>query len=101
MKRDPKWLQAVGGRLEAARMVLQLDHIDMAKAAGTSAQAWSNYVRAERPLDIEKAIKLCDRYKLTLDWIFRGDPSGLPYELGEKLVPRGGSVVPLSKHRKR
>lgn len=29
-------------------------------------------------------MKLCDEYSLTLDWIYRGDPSGLPYRMWDK-----------------
>lgn len=100
MKRDEQWLQAVGKRLDDTRRVLQLDHIQMARAAKVSPQAWSNYVRGERPLDIEKAINLCDHYKLTLDWIYRGDPSGLPYSVGEKLAPSGGTVISLPRRQR-
>lgn len=98
-KRSAEWLAAVGVRLEVSRKALGVDHVDMAKAAKVSAQAWSNYVRGERPLDIEAASELCKKYKLTLDWIYRGDPDGLPYALGAKVAPRDAMVVPLPKRR--
>lgn len=99
-KRDAGWRAAVGKRLEDARKVLGVDHVDMARVANVSPQAWSNYVRGERPLSIEAASLLCDRYRLTLDWIYRGDPAGLPFELGEKLKPRDSMVVPLPTRRR-
>lgn len=73
----------------------------MARHADSRVAAWSNYVNALRPLDIEAAILLCDRFDLTLDWIYRGDPSGLPHRLATELehVARRpkAKVVPLKR----
>lgn len=98
-KRDAKWLSEVGDRLEALRVAFGHDQVDMATIAGASQAAYSNYVRGERPLDIEAAMALCRRFQVTLDWIYRGDPSGLPYALAEKLIPKLSTVVPLPRRR--
>ena len=100
--RDPEWLQGIAARLAATRDALGLRDIDLAKTVGASASRWGNYMQAKRPLDIEAAIRLCNRYQLTLDWIYRGVSAGLPLELGDKLdpAPRTGSkVVSLNKRR--
>lgn len=96
-RRDERWLAEVGARLEQARDALRLKHIDMARTADVTAAAWSNYVGGKRPISIDAAILLCDKYKLTLDWIYRGVPDGLPFHLGQALVSKSGTVIPLSR----
>lgn len=98
---DQVWLDQVGDRLNEARKALQLDHADMARAAGISLQRWSNYTNKHRPLSVDIAIALCNRYGLTLDWIYRGRPEGLPLALAERLAPKPPPhVIPIQKGKK-
>ena len=57
-----------------------------AAGAGIQKSTYSNYEKGEREPTVENAIKLCDRYELTLDWIYRGDPSGLKYTLADQII---------------
>lgn len=98
-KREDAWVRLLGERLEATRLALGLKHIEMARVAEVSAQRWSNYVRGERPIDIEPASRLCDRYHLTLDWIYRGVIVGLPHGLAARLLPDQPTIIPLKKKR--
>jgi transcriptional regulator with XRE-family HTH domain len=41
---------------------------------------WENAYEG-RVITLEAAIRLCGRFRLTLDWVYRGDPSGLPQTL--------------------
>lgn len=85
VKRDPQWLEDMAARLRATTEVLRLRDSEIARHAKVKVAAWSNYVNALRPLDIEAAILLCERFELTLDWIYRGDPAGLPHRLATEL----------------
>lgn len=111
-KRDEKWMKAVATRLEETRKALGLKHVDFAQAAEISSQRWGNYVAAAgkekvpkgaRPLDIEIAVKLCEsqKLKLTLDWIYRGDPAGLRYDLVDRLAPLLRPVAGVIQLKKR
>ena len=97
-KLPPDFQQALGARLESARSALGIRHIDMAKVAGLSPQAWNNYVSGIRPLSIPSASLLCERYGLTLDWIYRGKTGGLPHALVQRLEPGlSENVVPIKR----
>ncbi len=101
--RDPQWLEDVAARIRATTKALGLRDGEMARHAKSGVAAWSNYVNAHRPLDVEAAIRLCDRFGLTLDWFYRGDLSRVPKELADQLEPqsvRKGTVVPLKKRPK-
>ena len=87
VKRDPAFLAAVGERLAKTTAALQLLDIEMAQRDGVTTRAWSICVNGLRPLDLDAAIRLCDRTKITLDWIYRGDLSGVARELADKIDP--------------
>ena len=99
IKKNDNWQKLVGQRLETAAKVLDKKQVDMGTVAGASPQAWNNYVHGARPLPIDAAISLCNRFGLTLDWIYRGDPSGLPRALADKLAPMPDSSIIAIKRR--
>lgn len=71
----------VARRLRRSRMALGLDQQDFGTRAGLSQPQYNQFEKGKRRLTLEAALLLCNEYGLTLDWIFRGDPSGLPYRL--------------------
>jgi transcriptional regulator with XRE-family HTH domain len=71
----------VGRRLVSARKALGLDQQQFGTRAGLSQPLYNMYENGKRLLTLQAAMKLCDEYHLTLDWLYRGDPSGLPYKL--------------------
>lgn len=82
---DPTSKEAVSARLELTRDALGLSGREFAGAAGIGDSTYSNYKKAKRRPEIDHALRLCDRFELTLDWIYRGDPSGLKYGLAQKI----------------
>lgn len=56
-----------------------------AEEAGLTQAHYNKFDTGSRPLSLGAAMKLCHRYGLTLDWLYRGDPSGLPYALHMKI----------------
>lgn len=88
----PKWGMAesnksLASRLKLTREALGLKPADICKVLKEGANAWSQYESGERRITLRVAIKFCDAYGLTLDWIFRADPSRLPHEIRVKLPP--------------
>lgn len=75
----------VARRLSRARRALDLDQEQFGAGAGLSQPRYNQYETGRRLLTLPAAMMLCERYLLTLDWIYRGDPSGLPYRLHDKI----------------
>jgi transcriptional regulator with XRE-family HTH domain len=72
----------VGRRLRLSRRALgDLDQQEFGEEAGLSQSRYNKFETGSRPLTLEAAMKLCERWGLTLDWLYRGDPSGLPHKL--------------------
>jgi transcriptional regulator with XRE-family HTH domain len=75
----------IGRRLQHTRQALGVGQTAFAERARISATAYNQYETGKKRPSIENAIALCDTYGLTLDWIFRGDPSNLRYELADTI----------------
>lgn len=78
--------KAIGERLVLTRMALEMAPGAFATSAGIAKSTYSQYETGERTPSLPYALKLCERYELTLDWIYRGDPSGLKYALAEQII---------------
>ena len=74
-------------RLHLTLDALEASQADVCRATGLKANRLSQYVSGERPLTLDAAVKICDAYGVTLDWLFLADPSGLPGKLHSKLAP--------------
>lgn len=75
----------IGKRLALARAVVGTGQADFAEKAGIAQNTYNQYERGKKRPSVDNALKLCDTYMLTLDWIYRDDPSGLPYRLADSL----------------
>lgn len=75
----------VARRLAAARKALGLDQEEFGAGGNLSQPRYNQYETGRRLLTLSAAMALCERYNLTLDYLYRGDPSGLPYRLADKV----------------
>lgn len=75
----------IGKRLLLTRQALGLAQGVFASRAGISHSSYSQYESGLKRPSYESAVALCEAYDLTLDWIIRGDPSGLRYELADAI----------------
>ena len=82
----PTSKEAIGRRLELTRLALGLSAGAFARSADIGTSAYSNYANGDRQPTVYQALKLCERFELTLDWIYRGDPSGLKYNLAQEII---------------
>ena len=73
---NPK-LVAIGERLEALRRAFDLTQAEFAGRAGIQQNTYSQYATGKNLPRIEFAERICDEYGVTLDWIYRGDVSGM------------------------
>lgn len=81
----PPSAKTLGKRLQLTREALGVRAVDICRALDIAPNRWSQYENGERPITMAVAVRLCEVYGLTLDWIYRGDPSGLPVRLHQKL----------------
>lgn len=72
-------------RLVMTREALGVTAAQICRAIDCKPNRWSQYETGERPITLAISIRFCEAYGLTLDWIYRGDPSGLPVRLHQKL----------------
>ena len=83
--RGERGLTAIGERLRLTREALGLSQIAFARAAKISASSYNQYEKGGTRPSIDQAIRLCDAHRITLDWIYMGDNSGLKTQLHEAI----------------
>jgi len=76
----PDQIKMIADRLRATREALDLSAADLCKRLDIKPNRWSQYESGERQVTLPVAIALCEEFGLTLDWIYRGNPSQLPHE---------------------
>lgn len=74
-------MRASGNRLRLVRDVLGMDQGEFAKRAGLTSNQYNMIELGDRLPSIEAAIELCDTYRISLDWIFRGEPGDMSVKL--------------------
>lgn len=60
----------------------------MARIAGVSRTAWTNYESGFRRIELDAAKKLRNQFGFTLDWIYEGDVRGMSIDLVERVRER-------------
>lgn len=80
-----KLAQDVGRRLAVTRRCVGVNQQDFGRQAGLTQPRYNQYETGQRLLTLAAAMRLCEEYGLTLDWLYRGDPSGLPYWLASSI----------------
>lgn len=69
-------------RLRVTREATGLSQSDFARRAGITPQQWNNYEQDRERISINVALKLCQAFGVTTDWIYRGQlSSGVPFDL--------------------
>lgn len=75
----------VARRLALTRRAFGMQQQEFGTSAGMSQPQYNQFETGKRLLTLPYALALCLRYGVTLGWLYRGDPSGLPYSLHEKI----------------
>jgi len=73
--RSPK---AIGARLTLIREIAALTQAQLGRAIGVSQGTVSAFESGARPPGLKSGHAICDALGVTLDYIYRGDTSGLP-----------------------
>ncbi len=77
--------RSIGERLELVRAAVGKNQKVFANAAGVACSTYSQYKTGTSSPALEEAHKLCDRWGITLDWIYRGDARGLSPDLSRAM----------------
>ena len=75
----------IAARLRVTRQAFGMGQYDFADRAGIAGNTYNQYEQAKKRPTIENALALCRAYGLTLDWVYAGDPSGLPYKVADAI----------------
>lgn len=79
---DPKALRrAVGENLRRVRVLFDTNMTRMAAFYGVKTTTWRKWEIGETIPDAGVMAAFCDRYFVTMDWIYRGRLAGLPEDL--------------------
>lgn len=84
--RSSHWIREVGRRLAVTREALDLTQQQLAEEIGVSRGALGNWEQGSRLPDPAAMARLVQRYRVSLDWLYLGDPSNLPHHLAAKLL---------------
>jgi transcriptional regulator with XRE-family HTH domain len=82
---NPRSLDAIAARLRATREAFGLGQNEFARRAGIASNTYNQYEQAKNLPRLDFVNKICDTYGVTLDWIYRGDTSGLPVRIANLL----------------
>ena len=82
---NPQSPEEIGKRLKKLRKALGKTQAEMAELAAISKRAWSLIERGSRRIGVGAALRLCDLYGLSLDWIYRGNIAQLPLNIIKKM----------------
>ena len=72
-------------RLKAARIALKLSAKEVCEAINIQQNTYSQWETGKSMVDVAAAARLKKNFGITLDWIYSGDPAGLPYSIASKL----------------
>ena len=72
-------------RIDLTREALDITVRDITEETGISKSSWNNYVKGRSRPNVEDAIRFSVRYGVTLDWLYRGDLSGVSYKVATKI----------------
>lgn len=76
----------IGRRLQAIRCAeSRLSQRDWAEQHGFGASQWNNWEKGIRRITVDEADRLCALYGLTLDFIYRGNLSGISENIKNRL----------------
>ena len=87
---------AISGRLRAIQAEMHKTNEQMADMLSVGLSRWTNWVNAENLPQEEVMIDLCEKAAISMDWLYRGDPSRI--ELGHiiRLTARLKGINPDS-----
>jgi transcriptional regulator with XRE-family HTH domain len=78
-------LEKIAERLENTRGALGLSQSELCAKTGIQRNTYNQWERGKQRPGLSQAMILCETFGITLDWIYRGDPGGIPARLNDKI----------------
>ena len=75
----------VGARLRRVRLALGPNAAALAAEFGVTGPRWSHWENGRHLADVRIMVRLSRRYGVTLDYLYKGDESGLPRRLSDAI----------------
>ena len=92
------WVQLVGERLRWAREIAADNQTQAAKLLRCDQSTWSLYERGERLLSLQVALRACQAWGLTLDYLYRGHlDSRVAQDMAVRLAAAHPELVELPR----
>ena len=82
---NPRSIEAIAGRLKATRLAVGLKAGEFCRRAGIPQNTYSQYENGKGRPSLDFALKICDTYGVTLDWIYLGNSGALPHALAMEI----------------
>lgn len=82
---DPLTIPQISRRIRLLRRTTGLNQTDFAKRIGIARNVLANVEGEFARIGIDSALKICQRFPVTLDWIYRGDVKLIGHELAQQL----------------
>ena len=82
---NPAAVPEIARRLRLLRKAVADSPTHLSVTTGITRSAWSNYENGLSRIGVDAAMKLCDRYHVSLDWIYRGLDAMIPHGLAKRL----------------
>lgn len=82
---NPRSLEAIAARLVAIRSRFARSQAAFCQQVGIPPNTWNQYEKAKSRISLDFALRIRDAFQVSLDWIYDGDPSGLPMRLFDDL----------------
>lgn len=83
---NPEDRSAIAARLKFFREAMFPSQVALSQRTGIETNTWNNYESDRNRISLDQALILCRTTGLTLDWIYRGDASGLPMRIADALA---------------
>lgn len=84
-KTAPESPQNVLTRAISLRKALGLNQTEWCRRLGITTTQWSNHESGGRPLSFNIAMKIANKFGVSLDWLYRDIVTTMPSDLLEKL----------------
>lgn len=82
---DQAAVSAIAHRMRLLRLATGLNQAEFARSIGVARTAWNNVEIEFSRIGVDAALKVCEKYRVTLDWIYRGDTSMMPTGLMKRI----------------
>jgi len=84
-------VEQIALRLRVTREALGLSQVELCRRSGLATNTYNQWEKGKGRPDLDGAIAYSKAFRIPLDWIYLGDPSGLPHSVAGNIVARMSS----------